>query len=77
MFARVTRSSLAPGTQLEEGVTYFRQRILPSLQTQQNFMGAVVLANTEASEALTVSYWATRDSISGARFETDATQLRG
>jgi heme-degrading monooxygenase HmoA len=59
MFARIVWSQrTAPGPmELDKGLTFFRERIIPSLQSQKGYLGAVVLANTETGEAASVTYW--------------------
>jgi len=59
MFARIVWSQrTAPGPmELDKGLSFFRERIIPSLQTQKGYLGAVVLANTETGEAASVTYW--------------------
>jgi heme-degrading monooxygenase HmoA len=67
MFARVTWSKLVtPQPQIDVAVSNFRARILPSLQTQAGFLGAVVLANAETGEGASTTYWQTAEALAAS-----------
>jgi heme-degrading monooxygenase HmoA len=42
---------------MDEGLAYWRQRILPSLQTQAGFLGAAILTNQDSGDGVSVTYW--------------------
>lgn len=67
MFARVTWSKLAtPQPPIDAAVSTFREQILPSLQAQAGFLGAVVLANAETGDGASVTYWQTADAMAAS-----------
>jgi heme-degrading monooxygenase HmoA len=67
MFARLTWSKFTtPEPQIEAGVSTFREKILPSLETQAGFLGAVVLANAETNEGMSGTYWQTAENLSAS-----------
>ena len=75
MFARITWSKLAnPQAQTEAARKRFQERILPSMQTQDGFLGAVLLANAETGEGASVTYWQTAEAMAAS--ETIATAGR-
>jgi heme-degrading monooxygenase HmoA len=65
MFSRIVWSQrIAPGQmELDKGLSFFRERIIPSLQTQTGFLGAVVLANAETGEGASVTYWESAEAM--------------
>jgi hypothetical protein len=65
MFSRIVWSQrIAPGQmELDKGLSFFRERIIPSLQTQPGFLGAVVLANAETGEGASVTYWESAEAM--------------
>ena len=84
MFARISWSQLpaAGREQLESGGSFYRERILTSLQTQKGFLGSVVLANPETGEGASVTYWETAEAMAaseamGAAGRVEASQNQG
>ena len=82
MFARITWSKLPPGSSVEQAVTVVRDRILPSLRTQDGFLGSALLANRETGEGVTATYWATSEALAateamGSAARAEATQAIG
>src|SRR5258707_6296328 len=75
MFSRVTWSQLATPSQadVDKATSFFRDRILPSLKTQAGFFGAVVLANAETGEGVSVTHWQTAE----ARAASEAMSTAG
>ena len=75
MFARITWSKLAnPQAQTEAARKRFQERILPSMQAQDGFLGAVLLANSATGEGASVTYWQTAEAMAAS--ETIATAGR-
>jgi len=67
MFARITWSRFTtPEPSIETAVSTFWGRILPSLQTQEGWLGAIVLANAETGEGASVTYWQTADAMAAS-----------
>lgn len=69
MFARSTwahSASLTQQAEIQNGVTYWRERVLPSLQTQAGFLGAIILVNSETGEAATTTYWESAEALSAS-----------
>src|SRR5207244_2577614 len=67
MFARITWSKLAnPQAQTEAARKRFQERILPSMRTQDGFLGAVLLANSATGEGASVTYWQTAEAMAAS-----------
>src|SRR5205823_4369327 len=67
MFARITWSKLANARdQTEAAKKRFQERILPSMQTQDGFLGAVLLANPETGEGASTTYWQTAEAMAAS-----------
>jgi heme-degrading monooxygenase HmoA len=68
MFSRVTWSQAATTgqEQIEKSLGFYRQRILPSLQTQVGFLGAVVLVNRETGDGASVTYWESGEALAAS-----------
>jgi heme-degrading monooxygenase HmoA len=66
VFARITWSKLPPGSSLEQAVSNVRDRILPSVKTQDGFLGVAMLANSETGEGVMASYWQTAEAMAAS-----------
>jgi heme-degrading monooxygenase HmoA len=66
MFTRATWSKLSQGTTVEQALTNYRERVLPSMQTQEGFLGAVILANRETGEGVSATYWQTAEAMAAS-----------
>jgi heme-degrading monooxygenase HmoA len=81
MFSRIVWSQRAdPQRQVDP--SFFRDKILPSLKTQAGFLGAVVLANAEQTEGLSVTYWDSAEAVTateaiGAAGRAEAAKAQG
>jgi len=62
MFARVAGIT-APAASPEQGVAFFRDRVLPDLRQYQGFEGAMVLVPREGEEVLVISLWDTEEHL--------------
>jgi len=65
MFVRITWSKV-PTQSIDAAATNYREKILPSLQTQAGFLGAVVLGNRTSGEGASVSYWQTAEAMAAS-----------
>jgi heme-degrading monooxygenase HmoA len=65
MFARVA-GIISPGVSPEQGVAFFRDRVLPDLRQYQGFQDAIVLVPREGEEVLVISFWDTEENLRGA-----------
>jgi heme-degrading monooxygenase HmoA len=68
MFARVTWTQLASGQQeqLDKAASFFKERILPSMQTRKGYLGAVLLGNRETGEGASVTYWESAEAMAAS-----------
>jgi heme-degrading monooxygenase HmoA len=68
MFARVTWTQAAAGQQIEVDklAAFFRERVIPSMQTRPGFLGGVALVNREKGEATSVTYWESAEAMAGS-----------
>jgi heme-degrading monooxygenase HmoA len=68
MFARVTWTQLASGQQeqLDKAASFFKERILPSMQTRKGYLGAALLANRETGEGASVTYWESAEAMAAS-----------
>jgi heme-degrading monooxygenase HmoA len=81
MFARVTWVEIPP-EQLEQGITNFREQVVPAARQLAGFSGAALLVDRSTGRAASVTYWESeqtlRDSEAGAStLRTQATQASG
>jgi heme-degrading monooxygenase HmoA len=85
MFTRVVwsqRAAPTPRAEIDKGLSYFRERIIPSLKTQAGFLGAAVLVDSENGEGATVTYWESAEAMAaseamGAAGRVEAAQATG
>jgi heme-degrading monooxygenase HmoA len=62
MFVRVAAIS-APGVSPEQGIAFFRDRVLPDLRSYAGFQDAMLLTSREDGEALVLSFWDTEENL--------------
>jgi heme-degrading monooxygenase HmoA len=62
VFARVAAIS-APGVSPEQGVVFFRERVLPDLRRYAGFQDAIVLRSRDDEEVLVLSFWDTEEHL--------------
>jgi heme-degrading monooxygenase HmoA len=74
MFARVSRGSLS-ADKLEEGVEFFKQKLLPQVSNLPGFMGAAALGDRASGRAASVTYWADAEAMLAS--EASASAGRG
>jgi len=65
MFVRITWSKVATQS-MDAAASNYREKILPSLQTQSGFLGAVVLGDRTSGDGASVSYWQTAETMSAS-----------
>lgn len=62
MFVRVAAIS-APGVSPDQGIAFFRDRVLPDLRSYAGFQDAMLLISREEGEALALSFWDTEENL--------------
>jgi heme-degrading monooxygenase HmoA len=65
MFARVAAIT-TPGASREQGVGFFRDRVLPDLRRYAGFQDALLLVPPEGGEALVITLWDTEENLRDA-----------
>jgi heme-degrading monooxygenase HmoA len=63
MFARVSRFTDGLEERLDEGITIFRDAVLPQLEKQPGFSGAALLADRERDVLFVITLWQTEDEM--------------
>ena len=68
MFARVTWIQAAAGQQIDVDKlsAFFRERVLPSMQTRPGFLGGAALVDRDKGEACSVTYWASAEAMASS-----------
>jgi heme-degrading monooxygenase HmoA len=62
MFVRVATISTT-GVSPEQGIAFFRERVLPDLRSYAGFQDAMLLTSRDDEEALVLSFWDTEESL--------------
>ena len=70
MFARVTTYRGDPG-QIDEGLNYARESILPRVQQLDGFEGVYYLVDRESGKALTITLWESEEAMRASEEEAD------
>ena len=65
MHARVTYVSIRPG-RVDEVKRIYQETVVPAAETQEGFMGAMLLADDERSFGMSVTLWDSHDSATAA-----------
>ena len=65
MHARVTYVSIRPG-RMDEVKRIYRETVVPAAETQEGFMGAMLLADDGRSFGMSVTLWDSPDSATAA-----------
>src|SRR5918995_315569 len=73
MFARVSRYRGDPG-QIDEGLNYARENILPRVQQVDGYEGVYYLVDRETGKALTITLWESEEAMRAS--EEEANRLR-
>ena len=73
MFARVSTYQGDPG-QIDEGLNYARENILPRVQQVDGFEGVYYLVDRESGKALTITLWESEEALRAS--EEEANRLR-
>ena len=73
MFARVRAYQGDPG-QIDEGLNYARENILPRVQQVDGFEGVYYLVDRESGKALTITLWESEEALRAS--EEEANRLR-
>jgi heme-degrading monooxygenase HmoA len=70
VFARVTTYRGDPG-QIDEGLNYARESILPRVQQLDGFEGVYYLVDRESGKALTIALWESEEAMRASEEEAD------
>src|SRR5262249_3500199 len=62
VFVRVAAIS-APRVSVEQGIAFFRERVLPDLRGYPRFQEAMVLTSRQDDEVLVLSFWDTEANL--------------
>jgi heme-degrading monooxygenase HmoA len=73
MFARVSTYQGDPG-QIDEGLNYARENILPRVKQVDGFEGVYYLVDRESGKALTITLWESEEAMRAS--EEEANRLR-
>jgi heme-degrading monooxygenase HmoA len=65
VFARVTAIS-APAASPEQGLDFFRERVLPDLRSYAGFEEAMLLVSSDGEDVLGISIWDTEEHLRSA-----------
>ena len=73
MYARVSTYQ-GPPDQIDEGVRYAQENILPRVQEVDGFEGVYFLVDRQSGKALTITLWESEEALRGS--EEEANRLR-
>ncbi len=81
MFARMSTLE-GPPDQIDEGLRYVREQVLPLLQQQDGFTGFIALADRQSGKVIGVSLWESEQAMqaseeAGDRTRSDSAQTVG
>ena len=62
MYARVMIGTMKPG-RMDEGVSIYRDSIVPAGKEQKGFKGALFLTDSKTNKAISISLWETEDDM--------------
>jgi heme-degrading monooxygenase HmoA len=62
MYARISTLEGSPD-QIDEGLRYVRENILPQLQQQNGFKGMAALADRQSGKTLGVTFWESEEAL--------------
>jgi heme-degrading monooxygenase HmoA len=74
MFASVSTYQ-GPPDQIDDGLRYAQENIVPSLQEVEGFEGVYLLVDRQSGKVLTITLWETEAALRAS--EEEANQLRG
>src|SRR5687768_14141527 len=73
MFASVSTYQ-GPADQIDDGIRYAQENIVPSLQEVEGFEGIYLLVDRQIGKVLTITLWESEDALRAS--EEEANQLR-
>ena len=81
MFARMTTLE-GPPDQVDEGLRYVREQVLPFMQQQEGFKGFIALGDRQSGKVIGVSLWESEQAMhaseeAGDRARSDSAQAVG
>ena len=81
MFARMSTLE-GPPDQVDEGLRYVREQVLPLIQQQDGFKGFIALGDRESGKVIGVSFWESKQAMlaseeAGDRTRSDSAQAVG
>ena len=81
MFARMSTLE-GPPDQVDEGLRYVREQVLPLIQQQDGFKGFIALGDRASGKVIGVSFWESKQAMlaseeAGDRTRSDSAQAVG
>ncbi len=73
MFARMSTLE-GPPDQVDEGLRYVREQVLPLLQQQDGFTGFIALADRQSGKVIGVSLWESEQAMQASEEVADRTR---
>ena len=79
MFARMTTLE-GPPDQVDEGLRYVREQVLPFMQQQDGFKGFIALGDRQSGKVIGVSFWESEQAMqaseeAGDRARSDSAEV--
>jgi heme-degrading monooxygenase HmoA len=73
MFARMSTLE-GPPDQVDEGLRYVREQVLPLMQQQDGFKGFIVLGDRQSGKVIGVSFWESEQAMQASEEVGDRTR---
>lgn len=70
MYARISTLEGSP-EQIDEGLDYVRENILPQIQQHEGFKGMIALADRETGKTLGLTFWESEDALRASEEAAD------
>ncbi len=70
MYARISTLEGSP-EQIDEGLRYVRENVLPQLQQQDGFKGMAALADRQAGRTLGITFWESEEALRASEEAAD------
>ena len=73
MHARIS-SLEGPADQVDEGLRYVREQVLPQLQQQDGFKGFIALSDRQSGKVMGISFWESEQAMRASEEVGDRTR---
>ena len=70
MYARISTLEGSPD-QIDQGLRYVRENVLPQLQQQDGFEGMIALADRQSGRVLGVTFWESEEALRASEEAAD------